>query len=698
MKDPMGMTERYLYDSAGNMVTKYDRNGTELRYDYDAMNRITKEYAKVGNSEVLKSTYGYDGRNNLVELNDGKTAISYWYNGNNTLGNTYVYQNGKKYQIFTGYDNRGNLTTKWIYQFIKSETVGELKTGYEYTYDKNNNMTKVTYQKAATENNKDLVTYTYDNMDNVTKETRGSITTDYTYNMAGLVTGMTNKNGSSVISTYSNTYNYDGNVAKAVENGVTKNYTYDYMNRLVSENTRNNTYSYTYDSAGNRASVTATGDNYYTTSYSYDKNNRLINTVRNEEGNNYITDYSYDKNGNQLTKVKSESWPSTTKKQRLGIKTASELSGSQSSEYFTYNVFNQLKSYRNTEGKTASYEYLPNNYRYSKTVGSTTTRFLWDGDYVAGELDSTGNISKKYFYGMDMLSDDSGNNYIYDIHGSVTNVLNSSGTKTGTYEYNAFGRDEKSTINSISNPWQYCGEYKDNETGLIYLRNRYYDPEIGRFINEDPVRDGGNWYSYASQNPIMFIDPFGLAVLDVKSITQKNDNTCAVANIAMVIGYKTKTNDDWESKITEIMKNPNQRQHISRVNYYIGIDEINKIYDNEKLNLGQDGYIVSVYEKDMSIGSKFDSKVYSAIKNEIDNDNPVILLYQGGSFGHFITVIGYEEEDGEKYIYYNDTADGKTHKKTFEEMEKYTYGNNQYAPFDSIYKATEPNKNEEEDY
>ena len=231
--------------------------------------------------------------------------------------------------------------------------------------------------------------------------------------------------------------------------------------------------------------------------------------MRNEEGNNYITDYSYDKNGNQLTKVKSESWLSTTKKQRLGIKTASELSGSQSSEYFTYNVFNQLKEYRDTEGTSAKYEYMPNNYRYEKTVGGVKTRFLWDGDYVIGELDSTGNISKKYFYGKDMISDNSGNNYVYDIHGSVTNVLNSSGTKTETYEYNAFGNVENVT-GSTAQPWQYCGEYKDSETGLIYLRNRYYDPEMGRFISVDPIRDGLNWYSYCGGNPVMFMDLSGL--------------------------------------------------------------------------------------------------------------------------------------------------------------------------------------------
>ena len=58
---------------------------------------------------------------------------------------------------------------------------------------------------------------------------------------------------------------------------------------------------------------------------------------------------------------------------------------------------------------------------------------------------------------------------------------------------------------------QYCGEYTDQESGFIYLRNRYYDSETGRFINEDPARSGGNWYSYCSGNPIMFWDKAGLS-------------------------------------------------------------------------------------------------------------------------------------------------------------------------------------------
>ena len=63
------------------------------------------------------------------------------------------------------------------------------------------------------------------------------------------------------------------------------------------------------------------------------------------------------------------------------------------------------------------------------------------------------------------------------------------------------------------NPFGYCGEYFDQETGFIYLRNRYYNPTIGRFTQEDPIRDGSNWYAYCANNPTSFVDPLGLKYL-----------------------------------------------------------------------------------------------------------------------------------------------------------------------------------------
>ena len=79
----------------------------------------------------------------------------------------------------------------------------------------------------------------------------------------------------------------------------------------------------------------------------------------------------------------------------------------------------------------------------------------------------------------------------------------------------------------MHNPFRYCGEYYDEETGLIYLRNRYYDSSTGRFITEDPAKDGLNWYSYCGGNPVMFVDPWGLFTegdnLYVGGSNDKND-------------------------------------------------------------------------------------------------------------------------------------------------------------------------------
>lgn len=83
-------------------------------------------------------------------------------------------------------------------------------------------------------------------------------------------------------------------------------------------------------------------------------------------------------------------------------------------------------------------------------------------------------------------------------------MFNEMGT---TMDYDAFGNQWQG---DVPDPFGYCGEYLDGESGLIYLRNRYYDSMSGRFITEDPIKDGLNWYAYAENNPIIMIDPNGL--------------------------------------------------------------------------------------------------------------------------------------------------------------------------------------------
>ena len=96
------------------------------------------------------------------------------------------------------------------------------------------------------------------------KSSYGSQTTDYTYNLANMLTEVNNANGSTQISKYTYTYYVDGNQKSKTEsvagtNKGTTNYTYDGLNRLVSEQAPDKTYTYQYDSYGNRSSLSVTG-------------------------------------------------------------------------------------------------------------------------------------------------------------------------------------------------------------------------------------------------------------------------------------------------------------------------------------------------------------------------------------------------------------------------------------------------------
>jgi RHS repeat-associated protein len=111
--------------------------------------------------------------------------------------------------------------------------------------------------------------------------------------------------------------------------------------------------------------------------------------------------------------------------------------------------------------------------------------------------------------------------YHYDGLGSVVALSNSSGNTIQTYEYSVYGQVAASDPN-LTNPFMFTGRRFDFETGLYYYRARYYNPYIGRFLQTDPV---GYGYAYCSNNPLSYIDPFGLletgAVIPTDAISDK---------------------------------------------------------------------------------------------------------------------------------------------------------------------------------
>ena len=113
-----------------------------------------------------------------------------------------------------------------------------------------------------------------------------------------------------------------------------------------------------------------------------------------------------------------------------------------------------------------------------------------------------------------MLRSSTTSYYQADGLGSITSLSNGSGSLAQTYTFDSFGKQTGST-GSLTNPFQYTARESDPETGLYFYRARYYDPTIGRFISEDPIRFAGSasFYTYTHNWPVDATDPSGLKIL-----------------------------------------------------------------------------------------------------------------------------------------------------------------------------------------
>ncbi len=214
-------------------------------------------------------------------------------------------------------------------------------------------------------------------------------------------------------------------------------------------------------------------------------------------------------------------------------------------QHYAYDAENRLVSARGTgpEGRfEARYHYDALGRRTRKIVttthGTTNTRFLWQGYRLLQEQQQTG-LCSTYIYDpneawsplarVDHLRDQS-NGEIYwfntDLNGAPLEVTDERGAVRWSGQYGSFGevRHQSEGFSRVVNrtamahqPLRYAGQYADGETGLHYNLFRYYDPQVGRFIVQDPIGFNGgnlNLYNYAP-NPLLWIDPMGLALSGV---------------------------------------------------------------------------------------------------------------------------------------------------------------------------------------
>ncbi|MDO5149648.1 MAG: polymorphic toxin-type HINT domain-containing protein [Oscillospiraceae bacterium] len=485
-----------LYDLNGNIISSHDANGNVTTKTYDSLNNVISSVS-VCPADSSKNTsvyYQYDNMGRVVNVSGNSETTSFVYDA---LGRV-VKEIGSYFKGYSYVGSTSNIDN--VFTGVNNLIVYSNET---YEYDDEMRISKV--YEGGTE----TVEYTYDNAGNkATASYNNGVTSSYTYNLSNMITGITNSNGSE----YTYTYYLNGSDAckKRYENGIIEEsyYEYDDFGRLKTETEitgeNQNTISYEYDCYGNRAKMTVAGDdeNYYT-DYQYDVDGNYTTLLQKEVKHTgdvvQETAYTYDANGNQLSKNNPDE-------------------GLQNN---VYNSINQLISIQNGE-KTASYTYGYDGLRNSKTVNGQTTNHIWVNGQITVDTTDDTYVADIYSRGTGLVCTYERNYtaygnriyYLQNAHGDTVNLVDESGNKTKTYRYDAFGV-EKNSDDADENPFRYCGEYFDKETNTIYLRARYYDPSIGRFITRDTYTGNGqdplslNLYTYCRNNPIIFTDESG---------------------------------------------------------------------------------------------------------------------------------------------------------------------------------------------
>jgi len=165
------------------------------------------------------------------------------------------------------------------------------------------------------------------------------------------------------------------------------------------------------------------------------------------------------------------------------------------------------------------------------------TKYCYDGDQVIAEYDGSNTLLRRFVYGpgidepvcmIDVADSNAVYYYHYDGLGSVVALSDANGVIVERYKYDVFGQpmiidpnNEQLTTSNYGNPYMFTGRRYDSEVGLYYYRFRYYRPEIGRFLQTDPIGyfAGLNLYTYVGNNPLNWLDPFGLCEKDKEKDT-----------------------------------------------------------------------------------------------------------------------------------------------------------------------------------
>ena len=490
-------TYGFTYDSFGNMLSASVGSRTLAEYTYNSGNGLLASQ-RYGNGDVVRFTYDDLGRTKTVTYDNG-TKLTYTYNGEGSLhsvaetgGNTnvvYLYTYDSIGRLIASQKLENNscvLRTNQTYD-INNQLVGQSwqmgSTSYSNTYTYNTDDGSL---NTMTTGVGDTLTMHYDALRRLSAVTGSPFTRGYTYrDISGTqtTTQVSAVAYSDLNQIYEYTYDVQGNIATYTAPGkATVTYTYDAQGQLLRA-AGSTTYTYTYDNVGN---ILTASDG--TTTHTYTYGDAVWHDLLTAYDGNAIT---YDAIGNPLS---DGTWTYTWQNGRQ----LATMSDGTTAISFAYDA-DGLRTSKTVNGVKHSYLYASGKL-LRETYGSNTLDFFYDANGMPYALKHNGAV---YYY-------------ITNLQGDVMQLVNANGNIVASYDYDPYGKVISATGTMAEiNPLRYRGYYYDVESGLYYLQSRYYNPQVGRFINGDSLASTGvnvlnfNTFAYCNNNPCVYIDPFG---------------------------------------------------------------------------------------------------------------------------------------------------------------------------------------------
>ena len=488
-------------------------NGDYWKYFYDNMDTLTSRFTNCSDTEGIGFYYTYNGKGKLVRIEMKSVTIA---DGAVTGGTLLSSEN----YLYDGSDR--------LIRVVETDGDNVVLHDFSWTYDAKDNVTALTESIGGKSFS---YTYAYDDDSRPTSFGYGDVTKQVTYDGHGRSSGTTVKNGSRTVLGTGYAYR---DVDSTYTTTQVKSVTNSYGGKTAN-------FNYTYDASGNITSISGA----QAVTYEYDDLGQLVWEKNATAGKAW--NYTYDNGGNILSRTEyacsgngTVSGSGTTTSYTYGDAEWGDLLTAYNGEEITYDGIGNPLSYRGwtmswqggrrlagmTKGSdTLSFAYNESGLRTSKTVNGVAHSYVWQGSKLAADItdayalyfhyDSTGDV-----IGFTRTASGADAEYFYvkNLQGDILKVITATGTEAATYTYDAWGKLLTSSGDLADiNPLRYRGYFYDTETGLYYLQSRYYDPEVGRWINIDNVEYLGtedelisyNLFTYCLNNPVNRTDENG---------------------------------------------------------------------------------------------------------------------------------------------------------------------------------------------